>query len=215
MSEPRKKQKGGYYKPSTLPTLTAASSAPYYSPGLMQGIGKLPPGTSPVPAPKPYVPMTTQAKGMDTPYSFQGGGFGRTPPPTTTTPGIPGAPGAKTWREVGHAQIDSKLGQGWAENFQKAHGVSPLDFYSDKRNWFSYQASAAADYGVDSKEFANATIQATIEEGIKHGQEASEWQRLHGNEPIGDEQWKRWYYANRGGVDANTGLMNDGLPVVY
>lgn len=109
-----------------------------------------------------------------------------------------GAAKPKTWRDIGHEQVNSKLGQGWAENFQKAHGTSPLDFYTDKRNWFEYQSTAAQDFGVDSKEFANATIRATIEEGMKHAQEAQMWQQLHGNTPIPDEMWEHWFYVNRG-----------------
>lgn len=127
-----------------------------------------------------------------------------------------GNPAASTGYAKAHAELDGKLGAGWAENFQKAHGQSPVDFYTDHRNWFPAQAAAAKDFGLNSDQFRAATIQATVQEGLMHQQEASTWEQLHGNTPIPDEMWQRWYAVNRGyaNVDQN-GKLPDGNPVVY
>lgn len=128
---------------------------------------------------------------------------GMSAPPTDGA----GGTGRRTWRDVGHEQIDSKMGAGYSAQFQGG-GISPLDFYSDKRNWFPYQRDAAMDYGVDSKEFANATIRAVIDEGMKHAQEIAMWREKHGDTEIPQEMWQNWYYINRYGNE-------EGRPVVW
>lgn len=114
-----------------------------------------------------------------------------------------GAGKPKSNRDVMHEQIDGKLGAGWVERFSQAHGMSPLEFYANPNNWFPYQEDAAKDYGTDSPQFWNATQRATVEEGMKHAQEAAQWQQLHGNTPIPPEMWDHWFYVNRYGNPNN------------
>lgn len=131
--------------------------------------------------------------------------------------GAPTPPQSK-WggQEPYRQRMNQKMGDGWFESFAQAHGKTPLEFYADPRNWFSYQRQAAEDYGINSKQFADATERAAIDEGMKHQDEVAQWQQLHGNTPIPDEMWKRWYEVNRGNWQPNeNGKLGDGNPVVY
>jgi len=132
------------------------------------------------------------------------------PTPTYQTQSAPApapATGRRTYRDVGRERYDMKLGQGRFDQFKAIHGVDPLEFYSDPRNWFPYQRDAAMDYGVNSRQFAEATMRAAIEEGMQHDQEVALWRQKHGDTPIPDEMWKHWYYINRYGNPNNEPIV--------
>jgi hypothetical protein len=114
-----------------------------------------------------------------------------------------GAPGMSPLEAMARDRINKALGEGWYENFVKTRGMSPVDFYRDPRNKY-----------WDEPDTPDGAINSAIRDEINNARNAAQWQQEHGNTPIGQEQWERWYYANRQGMRVDD-VMNDGSEVVY
>ncbi len=100
--------------------------------------------------------------------------------------------------DLAKARIDDALGTGWVDRFTQAHGVDPVTFYSTKENRFPLMRDMDPAKNPDA--YMNAAADSAIKEGQLHAHEVAEWQKLHGDVDIPDEQWQKWHSMNRSGA---------------
>jgi hypothetical protein len=130
-----------------------------------------------------------------------GGGIGS---PFGNMPGgAGGAGGLSPMEAMARDRINKSLGEGWYENFVKTRGMSPVDFYRDPRNKY-----------WDEPDTPDGAINSAIRDELNNARNAAQWAQEHGNTPIPQEAWERWYYANRQGMRVDD-VMTDGSEVVY
>jgi hypothetical protein len=132
-----------------------------------------------------------------------GSPFARTGVGGTAGGGGYGAPGMSPLEMQFRDRYDKTIGPGAWDNFVKTRGMSPIDFYRDPRNKY-----------WDEPDTPDGAFSSAIRDEMNNARNAAQWQMEHGNTPIGQEQWERWYYANRQGMRVDD-VMNDGSEVVY
>lgn len=101
-------------------------------------------------------------------------------------------------------RIDGALGAGTWDTYFDRVGKTILDRYEENPNHYYW----------DEPKTPEGAINSFIRDEQNNARNAAQWQREHGNTPIPEEMWQRWYYANRNGLGPND-VMNDGSQVVY
>lgn len=114
-----------------------------------------------------------------------------------------GTGGTRQGNSIDYAKqrIDSALGQG---AFERLGGTNLLQKFQDNEHHYYWDEPKTLDGAINS----------AIRDEMNNARNAARWQELHGGTKITQEQWDRWYYANREGLGPND-LMSDGKPVVY
>lgn len=171
---------------------------------------------------QPNTPQTTPSGGMS-PQGFNalfsaqnpflqkmGGvvGAGLRMPPQGTNPfgggGQGGAPRLSPIEAYARERIDKALGAGTYDRYLKATGQSILQKFRDNPRHLYW----------DEPNSPEGAINSYIRDEMNNARNAAQWQQEHGNIPIPQEMWDRWYYANRQGQRPDD-VQRDGNEVVY
>lgn len=113
--------------------------------------------------------------------------------------------------DFAYLNIDRAVGAGFTDQFMQLHGMDPISFYSraflndpkakgfelpgpqgdQARSWLFFKSAQAAE---NDARFLPGAI--------------AEWQRVHGNAEIPQEQWDRWWGISQatGGYPMNVGV---------
>jgi hypothetical protein len=114
-----------------------------------------------------------------------------------------GAPGMSPLEMQFRDRYDKAIGPGAWDNFVKTRGMSPIDFYRDPRNKY-----------WDEPDTPDGAFSSAIRDEMNNARNYAQWVQEHGTVAPGQEQYDRWYYANRQGMRVDD-VMNDGSEVVY
>lgn len=119
--------------------------------------------------------------------------------PLNANAGVGGQGGgqiAVTPLDRGHKTLDERLGDGWSASFAQKHGgMSPIQFYGN-----------AFQQIQDPEQRMGAAINAAINDANFQPGAVAEWQKIHGNTPIPEEQWQKWWWqAQNGGANFGQG----------
>lgn len=132
-----------------------------------------------------------------------------TPPPRTQNTGgyteqRAGGSRRSEVEDYARKRIDGALGAGTYDRYLNATGESILEKYkTNPRNLY-----------WDEPNTPDGAINSYIRDEQNNAKNAAQWQLEHGNTPIPQEMWERWYYANRQGLSPND-VTYDGNQVVY
>ncbi len=113
--------------------------------------------------------------------------------------------------DYAYRNIDKSVGQGFTDRFMSLHGVDPLTFYmrafTDDPRAKGFELPG--EMGAQAKGWLMSRAAYAAESDAKFLPGAvAEWQKVHGNVEIPQEQWERWWSISQstGGQPLSVGV---------